>query len=68
MLAVANLSPETRNDTVELNLSELGLKSPVNAFDERYNRKITIDENRFSVKVKGRNYTIVSLSLDSRKK
>jgi hypothetical protein len=60
-IPVANRLPEDAEVTIQVDLRALGLSTSVAAVDERTGKRLAIKNGQFTVRVKGRNYTYVSL-------
>ncbi|MCM8803698.1 MAG: DUF6067 family protein [Candidatus Omnitrophica bacterium] len=61
LLCLSNLSKESRNLEVEINLSQLGLKS-VNIVDAINEGKIEQKEGKFTIEIEGRRYRLLKIS------
>ncbi len=61
VVPVANRRPEDAEIVVKVDLKALGLSASVAAVDERTGKRLALRDGQFSVPVKGRNYTYVSL-------
>jgi hypothetical protein len=62
VVAIANRLPHDQKVAVRIDLAKLGLSGPTMvATDERTGQTLDVQDGRFTVPLKGRNYTLVSL-------
>jgi predicted aspartyl protease len=66
LIAVTNRQPQATEVTVTVDLKALGLEGKaVTAIDERMARPLDLKDGAFTVLVQGRNYTLVSLTIET---